>query len=227
MNPLTAAAPGTIAVWSDVACPWATLAVLRLHETRTRLGLDAVSFDHRPFALELANERPTPKRVLEAEVPVVGARAPEFGWKPWQGEPAQWPVTTLLALEAVQAAKNQTARAGEQLDLALRRALFVESRCISLRHVVLDVAAGCDAVDHDRLRDDLDRGAFRADLMAQALGAEDAGVDGSPHLFLPDGTSAFNPGIELHWEGEHGAGFPAIDEDDPSVYDDLLKRAAS
>jgi predicted DsbA family dithiol-disulfide isomerase len=218
----------TIVIWSDVACPWATLAVLRLHETRERLGLAAmVAFDHRPFALELTNERPTPKRVLEAEIPIAGARAPSFGWKPWQQDAFTWPATTLPALEAVQAAKGQSPRAGEELDLALRRALFVDSRCISMRHVILETAETCASVDLDRLRDDLDRGAYRAELMANALGAEAAGVDGSPHVFLPDGTDHFNPGIEVHWEGEHGAGFPVIDEDDPTVYEGLLKKAAA
>ena len=219
---------GTIALWSDVACPWATLAVVRLHETRERLGLvGRVVLDHRPFSLELANERPTPKRVLEAEIPVAGSRAPNFGWKPWQGQPHEWPATTLLALEAVQAAKAQRPEAGEQLDLALRRAFFVESRCIAMRHVLLDVATRCPTVDVHRLRDDLDRGAHRATLMEQTLGANDRGVSGSPHLFLPDGDDVFNPGVELHWQGDHGAGFPVIDADDPSVYDDLLKRAAA
>jgi predicted DsbA family dithiol-disulfide isomerase len=220
--------PGTLVLWSDVACPWATLAVIRLCDTRTRLGLDDdVAIEHRPFSLELANERPTPKRVLEAEVPVAGSRAPDFGWKPWQDVADRWPVTTLLALEAVRAATAQDLRAAEQLDLALRRALFVESRCISMRHVILDVAAACDAVDVDALRHDLDRGTHRAALMELALGAKEAGVSGSPHVFLPNGDDVFNPGVELHWEGEHGKGFPVIDDDDPSVYDDLLKRAAA
>jgi hypothetical protein len=30
----------------------------------------------------------------------------------------------------------------------------------------------------------------------------------------------------MHWVGEHPEGFPVIDADDPSVYDDLLRTAA-
>src|SRR5437868_3729976 len=131
-------APGTIVVWSDIACPWATLAVHRLHQARARLGLDdRTVLDHRAFPLELVNSRCTPRRVLAAEVPVAGALAPEFGWKVWQGPESEWPVTTLLALEAVQAAKEQSLWASEALDVALRRAFFADSRCISMRHVVL------------------------------------------------------------------------------------------
>ncbi|HEY3239007.1 MAG TPA: dithiol-disulfide isomerase, partial [Acidimicrobiia bacterium] len=72
--PVTA---GTIVFWSDIACPWATAAVHHLHATRARLGLEgAVTLDHRAFPLELLNSRPTPKAIVDAEVPVVGAIAP-------------------------------------------------------------------------------------------------------------------------------------------------------
>jgi hypothetical protein len=30
----------------------------------------------------------------------------------------------------------------------------------------------------------------------------------------------------VHWEGPWAAGYPIVDADDPSVYDDLLHRAA-
>jgi hypothetical protein len=30
----------------------------------------------------------------------------------------------------------------------------------------------------------------------------------------------------VHWEGLWAAGYPVVDADDPSVYDDLLRRAA-
>ncbi|HEY0411021.1 MAG TPA: hypothetical protein VGE42_12225 [Candidatus Dormibacteraeota bacterium] len=51
-------------------------------------------------------------------------------------------------------------------------------------------------------------------------------VDGSPHLFLADGTAVFNPGGRVRWEGEHGHGFSVVEADDPGVYDSLLERAA-
>jgi len=219
--------PRTIVIYSDIGCPWATLAVHRLHATRARLGLnDVVAFDHRVFALEEHNDRPTPKRVLDAEIPVVGGLEPDLGMRLWKGDASTWPVTTLLALEAVQAAKAQGLAASAALDLALRRAFFCDSRCISLRSVVLDVAAASAAVDIDALRDALDDGRARRAVIEQSEGAEEAGVNGSPHLFLPDGSDAFNPGIEMHWQGEHGTGFPVIDGDDPKVYEDLLERAA-
>jgi predicted DsbA family dithiol-disulfide isomerase len=112
------------------------------------------------------------------------------------------------------------------LDVALRRALFVDSRCISMRHVVLDVARKVSVVDADALAKVLDDGGARHAVIEQWHDAVDGQVKGSPHLFLPDGTDMANPGVTLHWEGEHGRGFPVVDRDDPSVYEQLLRVAA-
>ena len=220
--------PGTIAIWSDIGCPWAHLAVHRLHETRRRLDLvDAVALDLRPFPLELFNEQVTPRKVLAAEVPVVGALAPEAGWEEWDAPEWEWPVTTLPALEAVRAVSAHDVRAAEELDRALRIAFFGNSRCISMRHVILEIAAKCDLVDADALAGALDDGVARRTLMARFDEAERSDeVKGSPHVFLADGTDAHNPGIEMHWEGRPGEGFPVVDRDEPEIYEDLLRRAA-
>ena len=218
--------PGTIVVWGDIACPWATLAVHRLHEARRRAGREAeVRLDLRSFPLELVNGRPTPKPVLEAEIPVVGALAPDLGLQLWTGEPWTWPGSVLLALEAVQAAKTQSLVASEQLDLGLRRAMFAESRHVGILATILDVAKRCPALDSYALEDALRDGRARATVMEQWRVAEGDEVKGSPHVFLADGTEMENPGITMHWEGPKPGGFPVVDDDEPSVYDDLVKRA--
>jgi len=220
--------PGTIVVWSDIACPWAHVAVHRLYEARRTLDLaGAVRFDHRVFALEVANSRGTPKRTIDADIPVAGAIEPAAGWEMWQDDASRWPVTTLLALEAVQAAKEQGPAVAEDLDRALRVAFFGRSQCVSLRSVILDVAGACEAVDVERLRDALDDGRARRMVMGQHASAAAQGVKGSPHLFLPDGTDIHNPGVEFHWEGEEGRGFPVVTADDPAVYAELVQRAAA
>jgi hypothetical protein len=56
-----------------------------------------------------------------------------------------------------------------------------------------------------------------------------AGTDliaASPTLRFADGTTVTNPGIEVHWEGPWSEGFPVVDAHDPTVYDELLRRAA-
>jgi len=216
---------GTIVVWSDIGCAWAHLAVHRLHETRHRLALDdEVTFEHLAFPLELFNDRPTQKRAVEAEMVALGGHEPDAGFHIWRGRDSEWPVTTLPALEAVRAAHLQGVTAAETLDRALRRAMFTESRCISLRHVILEVADECDDLDPRRLAEDLDAGVARRRVIDEWRRATAADVKGSPHLFFPDGTDTHNPGLRTHWDD---GGFPVIEADDPSVYEGLLKRAAN
>ena len=225
---MIAVAPKTIVVYADITCPWAHLAVYRLHAARTKLDLDdEVRLDVRAFPLELFNEQPTPKKILDAEISVAGALDPEAGWQMWQRPESEYPVTSLPALEAVQAAKEQGLLASEQLDRRLRVGFFGESRVISLRHEILELAAECDAVDVDGLGAALDSGRARAAVMEQKEIAEGDDVQGSPHVFLPDGTAVHNPGIEMEWEGEHGKGFPVVHRDDPEIYLELVEKAAT
>lgn len=217
----------TILVWSDIGCPWAHLAIHRLHEARARLELtDVVTFEHLSFPIELFNHSCTRKAMLEAELPVLGALAPTAGWQLWQRREWEWPVTMLPPLEAVRAARLQGPKAADALDRALRVAFWGQSKCISMRHIILEIAEDCVTVDADRLETDFDAGVARHRVIEEWRRAAAGDVKGSPHLFLPDGTDVHNPGIKTHWEGEHGVGFPVIDTDDPSVYDDLLRRAA-
>ena len=220
--------PGTIVVYSDIHCSFAHLAVHRLHEARSRLGLDdLLAFDHRAFPLELFNERVNSLRGVASEVSVIGALEPDAGWQLWQGDDWTYPVTTLPAMEAVQAAKAQSWAASEQLDRGLRHAFWAQSRCVSMRHVILDVAAGCPDVDVTELAAALDRGTARAAVFTQFGQARNGRVTCSPHVFLADGTDAANPGVSVRWvNGRFGVGFPVVDADDPSVYEALLTRAA-
>jgi predicted DsbA family dithiol-disulfide isomerase len=221
-------APGTLVVYGDIACPWSHLCVHGLRKARTRLGLDdEVDLDLRGFPLELFNGRPTPKRTLDAELPVVGALDPSAGWQMWQRPDFEYPVTTLPALEAVQAAKEQGLRASENLGRALRYAFFAESRTVSVVPIILEVAKECDGVDADAVAKALDDGRARGMVTEQRDEAERIGTKGSPHVYAPDGSDVANPGIEKHWEGEEGEGFVGVDSYDPSVYEDLIKRAAS
>jgi predicted DsbA family dithiol-disulfide isomerase len=216
-------APGTIVVYADIACPWAHLAVFRLHRARLKLRLEAeIKFDHRAFPLELFNERPTPKKTLDAESRVIRDHDPDAGWAVWNRPDFEYPVTSLPALEAVQAAKEQSLTASEELDLALRRALFEHSRTISMQHVIVAAAEECPGVDAVALVASLNDGRARRTVIDQRERAESDDVKGSPHIFLPDGTSAHNPGIKMEW-GEHE---PVIHEDRPEIYFDLLQKAA-
>lgn len=220
----------SLPAWSCCSPTWGargpTSPFISFLSAREQLGFDGqVALDHRAFPLELLNRQPTPKRSLDAEVAVVGSLDPAAGWQPWQDEAYHWPVTMLPALEAVQAAKDQGLEASEALDRALRRAFFAESRCISMRHVLLEVAEKCDGVDADELAEALDSGRHRRSIMDQLAVAASDKVAGSPHFFLADGSDVHNPGIEMPWERGPDTGFPVVTAD-PAVYYDLVRRAA-
>lgn len=220
--------PNTISVWSDLGCPWSHAVVWRLWDARRRLGLEErVRFDHHAFPLELFNDEPTPRRHVDLEAPVAQALAPRAGWQPWSAPDSSWPVTLLPPMEAVQAAKLQSLAAAEALDRGLRRALYGESRCISLRHVILEVASETDVVDVAALTEALDDGRSRSALMADWAVAQGDEVRGSAHVFAPDGANAENPGVTIGWEDDGSPnGRYRIEGDDPTAIDDLVRRAA-
>ncbi|HVA61670.1 MAG TPA: dithiol-disulfide isomerase [Mycobacteriales bacterium] len=222
---------GRIVIYSDIGCPWASLAVHRLRARRRALGLEgAVLLDHRAWPLELVNGRCTPKPTIDAEVAVIGSHEPALGWRPWRRPTHTYPATTLLALEAVQAAKIDAVgglAGSEDLDAALRDAFYVGSEPISIYPAVINVARGCPSVDVAALEDRLQAGAGRPEVFEQWGRAREDGVTGSPHLFLPGGEDVQNPGIKIQWSQETGQGFPRIMADDPSAIDTILRRAAA
>jgi predicted DsbA family dithiol-disulfide isomerase len=213
----------SIEVWSDLLCPFAYVGLLRLRRARARLGFD-VAIEHHTFPLELFNG-PHPRRGTDTEAVGLGQIEPEAGFRVWTAADDLYPHTVLLAAEAVHAASAQGLAAGEELDLALRRAFWTESRSISHREVILAVAGAVPQVDVDELAAALDDGRHRKDVMADFAVAQTDAIAGSPTLRFADGTTVTNPGIEVHWEGPWAAGFPVVDAHDPGVYDGLLERA--
>jgi predicted DsbA family dithiol-disulfide isomerase len=226
MNTLTQPPPHGIVVYSDIACPWAHIAVHRLLRERRRLGLDReVIVDHRAFPLELVNREPTPKDLLDVEIEVCADLEPEAGWDrhppPWK-----YPVSTLPALEAVQAAKAQGASVSEDVDHAMRHAMFAEWRCLSVFGEVLDVAATVETVDVDELWSEIRSGRPRSDVFDQFDLSSTGRIAGSPTFVLPDGSGHHNPGIEMRWSDGPGSEL-IIDCDDPSAVVELIERAVA
>lgn len=229
VEPLSPPPPaGVVVLYSDIGCPWGSLAVHRLRRRRAERGLDdEVRIDHRAFPLELFNEQVTPKTIVDSEVAVVGSHEPDLAWRPWSRKEREYPSTTLLPLEAVQAAKAEAVgglRASEDLDAALRSAWYADSRSIHLWSELLAIAAELPTVDADALAARLRDGAGRAEVFAQ-WDESKRHAQGSPHLHLTDGTSVHNPGITLEWTDQQFAGMPRIAADDVGTYDDLLDRA--
>ena len=203
--------PATVTVWSDLSCPWATLALHTLHLAATERGADLL-IDHRTFPLELFNRSPTPKELVDAEVTVIAGRFPGLGWQLWHGPLHAYPATLLPAMEAVQAAKDPAVgglRASDELDQALRHAFFVDSQCISIHPVILDIAERCATVDNRELARLLAHGQGRAEVYRQWRTGQGPGVQGSPHIFAAAGAfTVHNPGATYRWTARPPLGFP-------------------
>lgn len=213
-----------IVVYSDIACPWAHVAVHRLVEARRTLGLETeLGIVHRAFPLEIINEQATPKLILDAEIPVCADLDPGAGWST-DPEPWTYPVSTLPALEAVQAAQSQGPELSVALDRALRRAMFEHWRCVAVFGVVLEVARTVDGLDVDVLWEDIESGSARTEVFHDARVVQATDIPGSPTLVLPDGTLVHNPGIDKHWEDGPGSRV-VVDHHDPDIIVELVERA--
>lgn len=219
--------PGTVVLYTDIACGWATLQLHRFYAARAEAGLDdEVRVDHRLFLLEDVNSMPLPKALVDAEISPFQQLAPDFGFKAWRRDASHWPITSLLANEAVHAVKPQGLAVAEELDMMLRKALFSRSRVISMQHEILAVARRCQLVDVEALAEALDDGRARGQMMRDYRQRGEA-VNGSPHFFLADGSDVHNPGIEFHWSGGgEGEGELVIDHDDTEAMAHLVRHAS-
>lgn len=213
--------PAGLVFRSDVICPWSTVALIRLRRARAELGLEDVPIIHLAHALELRLRVPIPRRIVDAEVVLCAAAEPGFGWSPWFGPLDEFPVSTLLALEAVQVARLQSEAAAEQLDLELRQAFFVRSRCITMLDEVLAAAGACD-LDVGALERSLGAGLARAAVLRQSQEGSCSGV-----VVLPDGSEHCNPGVRIRWIGTQlPQVVPRVVSDDPSTVRELVAQAA-
>jgi predicted DsbA family dithiol-disulfide isomerase len=226
-NDLINPRPDVVTVWSDIGCPWATLALVTLRRAIEKADAP-VLIDHRVFPLELFNKMPTPKPIIDAEVIAIGGLITDIGWQQWTAPESTYPVTTLPAMAAVQAAKAESVGgllASDQLDAALRHAYYGESRCISVPGVILEVAESCAAVNVEALASAISSGAGIAEIYTQYETARGDRVQGSPHLFAASGFDSHNPGATYTWSAPAPPNaFPRLQEYDAAWADDLVAK---
>ena len=205
----------TITVWSDLTCPWAYVAAVRLHRTRDRLQAADLDFEFRALPYELTDQpMPGEARVRNEVAALAQVETSLFSSYDGPG----WPGSTLPAFEAQKWAYRLSQDIGERFDLALRRALFLHSRNIADRRHLQEVARA-EGLDPDHLGEALDTAAHRKEVVADARDAEALGVGGSPQIDLPDGASHVNPGMTVSWV----RGIPLIERDHPSVYEEIVR----
>ena len=211
-----------VQVFSDIHCPWATVAVHRLRATRGAAGLDVV-FDQRAWPLELVNESGTPRGIVTQETAVLANHEPVL-FSRFSGD--SWPSTFLPAFELVAAARRAHGlRTAEDVDYHLRLAFFRDSVDVSIRAgLARALAAAADAgaeLDPDKVLAIWDAEPVRGDVLDDYRRSQDLPVQGSPQLFWPDGSTTHNPGMTDH---EWVRGIPRVHSADPEAPARLLRE---
>lgn len=178
--------PVQIEMYSDMHCPYGYLTAFRLRNLRDEYK-GRIAIVHKCLALEYVNKRGTPKNILNAETPILMLEEPDIPYHPWHRPLTEWPVTMWPAFEAIKCAEQQGLAQADELDWAIRKAFFAESRCISMRHVLFDLAeeVGLDMV---RFAEAYDSGQTKRLVLEEAqAGWEKLKVEGSPTFVLPNG----------------------------------------
>ena len=123
----------------------------------------------------------------------------------------------------------------DELDWAIRTAFFAESRCISMRHVLIELAERV-GLNMDQFVRDFDSGQSRALVIQEARdGWERLKIPGSPTFVLPSGRQIGDPaalGLPEVLVDEQGYGrvtgyhpAPCVGEDCMGRYRQMLNDA--
>lgn len=197
--------------FSDLHCPHAYLTRYRLRRIEDEYRED-MTFRSRCLSIELDLEAPTPKPILDVETHSLVLQEDGIPYEPWpEGRTSTWPVTFLPAFEAVKAAETIDPGMAWDLDWRIREAFFAEHACVSMRHVLADLAEDV-GLDRDRFLEAFDDG-HRARVVEETEeGWYGEGFAVSPSIRLPDGSTHVNPG-EHRTEMDPERGFRLTDFD--------------
>lgn len=178
--------------WSDLHCPYAYLAAYRLRRALPAFE-GRVEVRARCLAIEHADEKPTPREILDAEAPLIMLEEPGIPYRPWQGSASGWPSTMWPAFEAVKCAERQGWRAALELDWRIREAFWARSEPIALRHVLQRLAREA-GLDVPRFTQDWDAGVAKRLVLEEARrGWDELGLELSPTFVAPSGQRFENP----------------------------------
>ena len=156
---------------------------------------DKLQLKWRAFPLEIINDRPAPRHIVDQEWPLIAVQEPLSPCRSWPHE--EYLRTTLRAYQAYASAYAQDPEKARVYDLNIRRGFFYEGRRVDEDAVLCGMAeeAGLDAAG---VRADLESGAYEAGVMddyreAMRLRDEEDMPMTSPTLIFPSGEAVFNP----------------------------------
>lgn len=181
------------------------------------------------LSLELKNEKPTPKDIVDQENELMAEQDPSLPVGPWRAPEWTYPATVLPAFEAIECASLQGDDAAWELSWAVRKAFFNDSRCISMRHVLVELARE-SGLDVQRFGRAWDEGGRRPQVVGESHhGWEELKVLCSPTFVLRSGWQEPNPGAwKITWgPGRRIAEVNRAVRPWQEVYEELLDRALS
>ena len=195
-----------IEIYSSLECPYAYLATYRLKQLRPEFA-GKIRLVWRALSLEYVNRQSYPKPLFEAEYGLFRIIEPDLPWQPWARPNWQWPSTHWPAFEALACAQVQGEEQAFQMSWALRHAYFAESRDLSLRHELLDIAEGVAStggLDLGRFVSDWDSGRYKSQIVEESeRGWRELKLEGSANFLLPDGSRHTNPAVgEIDFDEE-------------------------
>jgi len=179
-----------VEVYADVTCPFAYAGLGALMRHRHERGRDDVVIRVRAWPLELVNGKPLDPLHTAEHVEALRAQVTPDLFAHF--EPAHFPRTALPALALVAAAYRVGDRVGEDVSMALRRALFEEAADISQPGVLAEVARAYGTGATGPADD--------AAVLADWHEGQARGVQGSPHFFCGD-ADAFCPSLDISRDG--------------------------
>ncbi|MBV9281125.1 MAG: DsbA family protein [Chloroflexi bacterium] len=186
----------------------------------------------RALSLELKNGRPTPKPVVDTEIPLMQQQEPDLPIGPWSAPAWRYVPTLLPAFEAEKAAAQQGDEAEWEFSWHLRHAFFARSRTICMRFELEEIARDT-GLDVARFLRDWDSGLLREVVLSESRrGWEELKVPGSGTFVLPSGKQVPNPGaIKVTWGPNHEV-LEVEPADCPNgdclqVFRDMLEEASS
>lgn len=156
---------------------------------------DRLHLKWRAFPLEIINDRPAPRHIVDQEWPLIAVQEPLSPCRSWPHE--EYLRTTLRAYQAYASAYAQDPEKARVYDLKIRRGFFYEGRRVDEDAVLCELAeeAGLDA---SKVRADLEAGVFEEGVMddyreAMRLRDEEDMPMTSPTLIFQSGEAVFNP----------------------------------
>lgn len=188
-----------IDVFADVSCPFAYVQLEQLASRRTLLGMD-VHIRIRAWPLELVNDGPSDRSKIADEVAALQAQldSPLFAGFDLQ----RLPSTTLPALDLAALAYRHSDGVGEQVSLALRKALFLDGRDVSDAAVLGDIATDFGLGSPGPSE--------RNDVLKDWMDGQTRSVEGSPHFFCAD-RNVFSPGLAISDSNDEIIVTPTVD----------------